>query len=250
MVVMTRQKMSQRLVSGQLWELLEPLILLPPPAKIGRTGRARVDDRALLEGVLFVTETGIARKKLPPELGFGSGITCWRRLRAWQEACVREKFHHAVLDQLGQDEVLDWSRASPDSVRVRVNKRGRRYRKQSYGPVGGRLVQRSLREPLVRGLLEVPKRSRCWPTRPHAGGGGAAAEHADKKRLNRAKHGLKLRPATVQAQASFPSIRSSETGSYLPSTKALNVSTKFSSLARALSVTAKLVPRPRPRPSC
>ena len=122
MVAMTRQKVSQRLVSDQLWELLEPLIPPPPRAKNGRTGRPRVDDRAALNGILFVAEHGIAWKKLPVELGFGSGITCWRRLRAWQEAGVWEKLHHAVLDQLGQDGALDWSRASLDSVSVRAKK--------------------------------------------------------------------------------------------------------------------------------
>lgn len=60
MVAMARQTVSQRLVSNQLWELLEPLIPPLPPAKNGRTGRPRVDDRAVLEGILFVTETGIA----------------------------------------------------------------------------------------------------------------------------------------------------------------------------------------------
>ena len=122
MAAMTSQKTSRRLVSDQLWELLEPLIPPPPRAKNGRTGRPRVDDRAALNGILFVAEHGIAWKKLPGELGFGSGITCWRRLRAWQEAGVWEKLHHAVLDQLGQDGALDWSRASLDSVSVRAKK--------------------------------------------------------------------------------------------------------------------------------
>ena len=123
MATMTSQKTSRRLVSDQLWELLEPLIPPPPPAKNGRTGRPRVDDRAALNGILFVAEHGIAWKKLPIELGFGSGITCWRRLRAWQEAGVWEKLHHAVLEKLGQDGQLDWSRACLDSVSVRA-KRG------------------------------------------------------------------------------------------------------------------------------
>ena len=123
MVAMSRQRAPQKLVSDQLWELLEPLVPPPPPAKNGRTGRPRVDDRAALNGILFVAENGIAWKKLPTELGFGSGITCWRRLRAWQEAGVWEKLHHTVLDQLGQDGALDWSRASLDSVSVRA-KRG------------------------------------------------------------------------------------------------------------------------------
>jgi transposase len=72
----------RRLVSDELWELVEPLIPLRPPAVNGRTGRPRVADRAVLEGILFILETGIPWKKLPTELGFGSGVTCWRRLRA------------------------------------------------------------------------------------------------------------------------------------------------------------------------
>ncbi len=123
MAAMARQTGSGRLLSDQLWELLEPLIPPPPPAKNGRTGRPRVDDRAALEGVLIVSEHGIAWKKLPTELGYGSGITCWRRLRAWQEAGVWDKLHRAVLDQLGQEGALDWSRACLDSVSVRA-KRG------------------------------------------------------------------------------------------------------------------------------
>ncbi|WP_460669446.1 transposase [Kocuria himachalensis] len=66
---MTRQKVSQRLVSDQLWELLEPLIPQPPPAKNGRTGRPRVDDRAALEGILFVTANGNAKEETPHRAG-------------------------------------------------------------------------------------------------------------------------------------------------------------------------------------
>ena len=120
---MTSRTASVRLLSDQLWELLEPLIPPLPPAKNGRTGRPRVDDRAALEGILFVAEHGIAWKKLPTELGYGSGITCWRRLRAWQEAGVWYKLHQAVLEKLGQEGQLDWSRACLDSVSVRA-KRG------------------------------------------------------------------------------------------------------------------------------
>jgi transposase len=35
---------------------------------------------------LFVLYTGIPREFLPQELGFGSGMTCWRRLRDWHQA--------------------------------------------------------------------------------------------------------------------------------------------------------------------
>ena len=46
-------------------------------------GRKRLDDRKVLCGILFVLYTGIPWEFLPQELGFGSGMTCWRRLRDW-----------------------------------------------------------------------------------------------------------------------------------------------------------------------
>jgi transposase len=39
-------------------------------------------------GILFLLYTGIRWEFLPQELGFGSGMTCWRRLRDWNEAGV------------------------------------------------------------------------------------------------------------------------------------------------------------------
>lgn len=48
---MTRQERPVRLVSDQLWELLEPLIPPPPLAKNGLTGLPHVDDRAVLDVV-------------------------------------------------------------------------------------------------------------------------------------------------------------------------------------------------------
>ena len=57
------------------------------------------------------------------QLGCGCPVACWRRLRDWQRAGVWQQLHHVVLDQLGRDSQLDWSRASLDSLSVRA-KRG------------------------------------------------------------------------------------------------------------------------------
>ena len=79
-------------VSDELWELVEPLL----PRKERRfryPGRRRFADRQALQGILFVLHTGIAWQHLPPELGFGSGVTCWRRLDEWQQAGVWERLH-------------------------------------------------------------------------------------------------------------------------------------------------------------
>jgi len=57
------------------------------------------------------------------QLGCGSPVACWRRLRDWQRAGVWQRLHHLLLDQLGREGRLDWSRASIDSLSVRA-KRG------------------------------------------------------------------------------------------------------------------------------
>jgi transposase len=112
-----------RLISDQLWALVEPLIPSQKPAVHGRTGRPRTSDRDVLEGIAFVLFSGIGWAKLPRELGYGSGWTCWRRIHEWHEAGLFDQLHQAVLDRLGQQGLLDWSRASLDSVSVRA-KRG------------------------------------------------------------------------------------------------------------------------------
>ena len=81
--------MSPRLVDDELWELIAPL--LPRcPRRYRYPGRRRLDDRKVLNGILFVLTTGIAWQRLPQELGYGSGMTCWRRLKEWhRQVCSR-----------------------------------------------------------------------------------------------------------------------------------------------------------------
>ena len=55
------------------------------------SGPYALDSRKVLCGILFVLYTGIRWEFLPQELGFGSGMTCWRRLRDWNEAGVWQK---------------------------------------------------------------------------------------------------------------------------------------------------------------
>ena len=108
--------MSTPLVSDALWEIIQPLLPPEPPKPKG--GRPRVPDRAALTGIIFVLKSGIPWEMLPQELGCGSGVTCWRRLRDWQQAGVWERLHQALLDRLGAADKIDWSRASVDSASV------------------------------------------------------------------------------------------------------------------------------------
>jgi len=109
-----------RLISDELWALVEPLIPPQKPAVHGRTGQPRTSARDVLEGIAFVLASGIGWARLPRELGYGSGWTCWRRMREWAAAGVFERMHQAVLDRFGEAGGPDWSRAALDPVSVRA----------------------------------------------------------------------------------------------------------------------------------
>ena len=87
--------MAKPIVPDGLWEIVEPLLPPEPPKPKG--GRPRVSDRAALTGILFVLRTGLPWEYLPMEMGCGSGMTCWRRLRDWQEAGVWDELHRVLL---------------------------------------------------------------------------------------------------------------------------------------------------------
>ena len=108
--------MAKPILPDELWNIVAPLLPPEPPKPKG--GRPRLPDRAALTGIIFVLRTGIPWEMLPQELGCGSGMTCWRRLRDWQEAGVWRRVHQALLDQLGAADQIDWSRASLDSASV------------------------------------------------------------------------------------------------------------------------------------
>lgn len=90
--------MARILVTDELWFKVEPLLPGFTPGPKG--GRPRVSDRACLTGILFVLKTGIAWEDLPMEMGCGSGMTCWRRLRDWHKAGVWRRPHELLLADL------------------------------------------------------------------------------------------------------------------------------------------------------
>jgi transposase len=113
--------MAAPLVSDSLWLIIEPL--LPPMIPKPKGGRPRVPPRAALSGILFVLRTGIPWEMLPTEMGCGSGVTCWRRLRDWQAAGVWDGLHRELLRRLRDADRIDWSRACMDSSSIAA-KRG------------------------------------------------------------------------------------------------------------------------------
>jgi transposase len=132
------------IVSDELWAVVAPL--LPPARRRPRGGRPRLPDRAVLTGIVFVLRTGIPWEWLPQELGCGSGMTCWRRLRDWHAAGVWRRLHRVLLDRLGDADQIDWSRACIDSAAIPAKKGGR-------GPARIRRI-----------AANRARSAMCWPT--------------------------------------------------------------------------------------
>jgi transposase len=115
--------MARPLVSDDLWAAIEPL--LPPRRPKPKGGRPPIPDRAALAVILFVLKSGIPWEMLPAEMGCGSGMSCWRRLRDWHDAGVWAALHRALLERLQGAGQIDWRRAALDSASVPA-KRGAR----------------------------------------------------------------------------------------------------------------------------
>jgi transposase len=111
--------MAKPLVCDALWTVIEPHIPVRKRRKC-HTGRKPLPDRACLAGILFVLRSGIPWEMLPQEMGCGSGMTCWRRLRDWKNAGVWQTVHRVLLDKLREPDQIDFSRCAVDSATVRA----------------------------------------------------------------------------------------------------------------------------------
>ena len=147
--------MAREIIMDELWGLIEPLL---PPAKPRRfrfPGRKPVENRATLTGIVFVLRTGIPWEDLPKELGCGCGMTCWRRLRDWQEAGVWDDIHQMLLNKLHAADKLDWSRTAADSSSVRA----------VFGGTGSARIPRIAARAERNTTSSSTDRARRWPRR-------------------------------------------------------------------------------------
>jgi transposase len=108
--------MAKEFVTYEVWGGIEALLPEEPPKPKG--GWPRIDNRAALTGIRFGLKSGIPWEMLPQEMGYGSGMICWRRLKVWHEAGVWERLHQRILERLGEADQIDWERASLDSSSV------------------------------------------------------------------------------------------------------------------------------------
>ena len=106
--------MAKELLPDALWARIAPLLPPEPPKPKG--GRPRVSDRVALTGILFVLKTGIPWEYLPAEMGCGSGMTCWRRLRDWYQTGVWRRAAPGASRRAGPGR---WHRLGPGRAGLR-----------------------------------------------------------------------------------------------------------------------------------
>jgi transposase len=123
--------MANPLVDDELWSLVSPLLPPPKPRPYGHPGRKPRDDRSVFEGIVFVLRTGIPWEWVPQQMGCGSGMTLWRRLRDWQRAGAWQKIYEVLLAKLQEAHQIDWSRAAIDSGSIRAVGGGEKNRAES-----------------------------------------------------------------------------------------------------------------------
>jgi transposase len=99
--------MQTKLLTDEQWRRIEPLL-----PKLRSQGRRWSDNRAVLEGILWVLKTGARWRDLPPQ--YPSASTCWRRLRLWEERGVWLAIWRAFLRELDRRGRLDWSESFLD----------------------------------------------------------------------------------------------------------------------------------------
>jgi transposase len=111
--------MAEPLVPDELWAIVKRL-LPRHKARPGKRGRRPGDDRACLRGLVFVLTSGIPWEMLPREMGCGSGVPCWRRMRAGQRRGVWKKVLQARRDRVSREDKLDWDKAIIDRASIRA----------------------------------------------------------------------------------------------------------------------------------
>ena len=99
-------------VSDALWQKVQPIIPPPPPKK--KAGRPRVDDRVVLDGIIYVLRTGCQWKQVPKE--FSSGSTCHLRFSQWVQEGVFVQMWALLLTEYDELHGIDWEWQSLDGA--------------------------------------------------------------------------------------------------------------------------------------
>jgi transposase len=108
-------------LTDEQWVILEPQIPIKEAREDGK-GRPRINNRDILNGILWVLRTGAAWQDMPDR--YPSPATCHRRFQEWQREAVLEKLLTRLADDLKERGKLDLSECFIDGTFVSAKKGG------------------------------------------------------------------------------------------------------------------------------
>lgn len=111
--------MYMRKLPEKHWRLIEPLL---PKQDFTKGGRPRADDRQTIEGILWILRTGAQWDELPEK--YGSPVTCWRRLKEWENQGIWKKIHKQLLKLLDEQDKIVWNISYIDATFAPAKKGG------------------------------------------------------------------------------------------------------------------------------
>lgn len=109
---------TKRMLTDEQWDRIAPHLPEHPPSPKG--GHPRADDRACLEGILWLIRTGARWQDIPVDLP--SGSTCWRRLQEWAGDGVLEEIHAILIEDLDDLGLVDFDELLGDATFIRAKK--------------------------------------------------------------------------------------------------------------------------------
>ena len=119
-------------LTEEQWVILEPLIPIKEPRGDGK-GRPRINNRDILNGILWVLRTGAAWQDMPDR--YPSPATCHRRFQEWQREAVLERILTTLADDLKERGKLDLSECFIDGTFVSAKKGGGQWERPSGAKV-------------------------------------------------------------------------------------------------------------------
>jgi transposase len=112
---------SPQVLDDAIWKKIEKILPTPAPRNHLYAGRKPVDPRKVISGIVHVIAHKIPWEDLPQDLGFGSGMTCWRRLRMLQDKGVWDKISLVLRRSLPDGANIDLARAKAPKKTYRTN---------------------------------------------------------------------------------------------------------------------------------
>ena len=122
-------------LTDEQWAIVQPLIP-KPPVRADRRGRPRIDDRQILNGILWIMRTGAQWKDMPER--YPSYQTCHRRFQEWVGLGVFEGILRTLVQDVKERGGLDLTECFIDGSFVIAKKGAKGWEKPS-----GAKVQRS-----------------------------------------------------------------------------------------------------------